>query len=178
MNTAGFQTTAMNPVNYQIGVPVRGMIQGDTFGVVALTDLTIGSAVFISDINPVLNASGSQANTGGLLQFGGVCTRSNTTASGQFYTQGYSNVIPAGQEAQLLQRGSIPVLIAVANEAGGIPKKGSVVWAMNDGTFQTQVSGTVVANGVATNLRVFTFSGTFVANSTPVVITNVQNMTN
>lgn len=175
-NIAGFQKTADNPNNFQIGVMVRGAIMGETIGVVAIEDIVVGSAVFIADYNPVLNISGGMTNTGGALQFGGVATRANTTASGQFYTQGYSNIIPAGQEAQVMQRGTIPVLIAVANEAGGAPKAGSVVWAMNNGTFQTQVPGTAVAGGVATNLRVMRYSGTFVANSTPVVITNVQNM--
>lgn len=176
MNIAGFQSNAMNPVNFQIGVMTRGAIMGETIGLIALEDMTVGAAAFIVDYNPVLNASGQMTNTG-TLQFAGVTTRSNTTSSAQFYSQGYSNVIPAGQEAQVMQRGSIPVLIAVANEAGGVPKVGSVVWAMNNGTFQTQVAGTAVAGGVLTNLRVMQLStGTYVANSTPVVITNTQNM--
>lgn len=176
-NIAGFQSSAMNPVNFQIGVMTRGAIMGETIGLVALEDMVVGAAAFVEDYNPVLNASGRMTNTGGTLQFAGVITRSNTTSSSQFYQQGYSNIIPAGQEAQVMQRGSIPVLIAVANEAGGIPKKGSVVWAMNDGTFQTQLPGTAVSGGVATNLRVMQLStGTYVANSTPVVITNTQNM--
>jgi len=175
-NVAGFQTQASNPVNFQIGVPVRGMIQGDTLGAVAIEDVRVGSAVFIDNFNPELNVSIRQTNTG-TLQFAGVVTRSNTTSDSQFYQLGYSNIIPAGQEAQILQRGSIPVVIALANEAGAVPKAGSVVWAMNDGTFQTQVLGTAVSGGQLTNLRVMQLgTGTYVAGQTPVVITNVQNM--
>lgn len=176
MNVAGFQTQASNPVNFQVGVPTRGMIQGDTIGGVAFTDMPIAKAAFFVNFNPALNNSVQATNSGG-LQFAGVTLRSNSNADTQFYTQGYSQIVPAGQNVQILERGSVPVYIAVANEAGGIPLAGSVVWAMNDGSFQTQVFGTNVANGYPTNFRVQQVqSGAYVAAQTPVVITNNQNM--
>lgn len=174
---AGFQRQAMNPVTCLLGVMTKGAIMGDTIGVVCLEPVEVAKPMFIVDYNPDLNVSGQGTNPDGSLQFAGVVTRSNTTSSETFYTLGYSRTIPKGETAQVMQRGTIPVIITKANEAGAVPKINSVVWAMNDGTFQTQVSGTAVANGQATNLRVQRLGTTpFVAGQTPVIITNVQNM--
>lgn len=177
-NVAGFQNTMGNPAPYLLGVPTVDLLDGYTQGAVAIEDLPIGGAAFITD-RTSLNLSAAAITTTTPPQlFGGVVTRSN--AVGMSYAdvmQGYSQTIEAGKNAQLLTRGSIPVNIAVANEAGAIPLVGSVVWVINaTGLFETQsVGGTAPAGAQATNFRVQVVPTGWTANSL-VVITNIQNV--
>jgi regulator of extracellular matrix RemA (YlzA/DUF370 family) len=43
---------------------------------------------------------------------------------------GFSNIISQGQIASILTRGSVPIKLALAQEAGGLPKVGSVIWGL------------------------------------------------
>lgn len=173
---ANSQQKAINPSAFQAGVPVQALLDGYTSAGQAETDLLVASACFYSEINGVATTV-KQTNAGSNL-FAGVVLRSNSNAMP--FSQslpGFSPTIPAGfTNAEFLTRGTIPVYVALANETGGLPLLGSAVWAMNDGTFQTQeVGGTAITNGTLTNFRVRQVPTGWTAGAI-VVITNSQNV--
>lgn len=172
---ANSQQVASNPSAYQAGVPTQSLLDGYTSAAQAITDLAVASPCFYVDINGV-DTTVQQTNAGTNL-FAGVVIRSNANSMPASQSaQGFSPTIPAGQNVLILTRGSIPVYIAVANEAGAIPLPGSAIIAMPNGTFQTQtVGGTVPSGGTVTNFRVRQVPSGWTAGGI-VVITNTQNV--
>lgn len=172
---ASSQRVAVNPSAFQLGVPTQALLDGYTTGAQAITDINIGSACFYVDLNGV-DSTVQQTQTAGTI-LAGVAIRSNANAMSFAQSEfGYSSVLPQGAGISILTRGSIAVSIAVANEAGSIPLRGSIVYAMPNGTWQTQsVGGTAPATGIATNFRVRQVQSGWTVDGI-VVITNQQNV--
>lgn len=171
---ASSQKTASNPSAFTAGVPTQALLDGYTTTAQAATDLLVAQPCFYVDINGV-DTTVQQTRTTNL--FAGVVLRTNATSM-PFSTsrQGFSATIPLGADVSFLTRGSVPVYIASANESGSVPLLGSAVYAMNDGTFQTQtVGGSAPANSVLTNFRVKQVPTGWTAGAI-VVITNTQNV--
>lgn len=171
---ASSQKTASNPSAFTAGVPTQASLDGYTTTAQAATDLLVAQPCFYVDINGV-DTTVQQTSSSNL--FAGVVLRTNATNM-PFSTsrQGFSATIPLGSDVSFLTRGSVPAYIILANESGSVPLLGSAVWAMNNGTFQTQtVGGSAVSGGVLTNFRVKQVpSGWSVGGI--VVITNTQNV--
>lgn len=172
---ASGQQTASNPAVYQTGVPVGVLLQGYTFGAQAATDLTVGGPSFYVDqLGPdtTVQATVTSSNI-----FAGIVMRSNANPmpfSASY--PGFSSTISLGVEAQIITRGTVPVAIASANEGGAVPLPGSILYAMNSGTFQTQtVGGSAPASSQATNYRVKVVPSGWSAGGL-VVVTNIQNV--
>ena len=129
------------------------------------------------DNNPVLNRSVA-ATTSTSQLFTGIVLRSNTAGMAwSDVLQGYSQQVAAGKTVQLLTRGTVPVYISSASDAGGVPLPGSIVYVIpTTGLFVTQtVGGTAPVGGVPTNFRVQIVPSGWSANGL-VVITNNQNV--
>jgi hypothetical protein len=173
--SAGIQKQAANPNKFQAGVPTGALLDGATFGAQAITDIIIGSGCFISD-NDGLDTTVTQTRIA-TNPFAGVALRSNeSTISFADARAGFGNVVPEGQNVSVLTRGSVPVALAIALESGGLPLAGSVVYAMPDGTFQSQTLGGVApVGGSETNFRVKQVPAGWVVNAL-IVITNTQNV--
>ena len=173
---ASFQKQATNPNLYQIGVPTGILLDGATYGAQAVTDIIVGSACYLVDNNAGLNTTVTQIKTG-TQQVAGVVVRSQSTSISWNQAQyGFGNIIPRGQNVTILTRGSIPVLLALALDAGNYPLAGSAIYAMPDGTWQSQIVGAVAPiNGNITNFRIKQVPTGWVANSI-VLITNTQNI--
>lgn len=172
---ASGQQTASNPAVYQIGVPVGVLLQGYTFGAQAATDLVVGGPAFYADqLGPDTTV---QATVTASNVFAGIVMRSNAGAmpfSASY--PGFSSTIPLGNQAQIITRGTVPVAIASANESGSVPLVGSILYAMNAGTFQTQtVGGSAPGSAQASNYRVKYVPSTWSAGGL-VVVTNIQNV--
>lgn len=171
------QQVAANPNTFQVSVAIGPLLDGYAIGAQCATDVIVGSAAFYVDTFGVDTTIAQTSVTPAL--FAGVVLRSNANPMpfSQSYP-GFSSTISAGVEAAVLVRASVPVLIAVANEGGGVPLIGSAVYAMYaTGLFETQtVGGSAPSGGVLTNFRVKTVPAGWVANVTPVVITNTQNV--
>ena len=173
---AAGQQTASNPVQFQVGVPIGPLLDGYAFGAQCSTDVLVGSGCFYVDTFGVDTTIAQSSVTPAL--FAGIVLRSNANPmpfSASY--AGFSTTISAGLEASVCTRASIPVLIAVANEGGGVPLIGSAVYCMiADGTFQSQtVGGAAPAGGVLTNFRVKTVLAGW-SSAAPVLITNIQNV--
>lgn len=69
---------------------------------------------------------------------------------------GFSNIISQGQIASILTRGSVPIKLALAQEAGGLPKVGSVIWVLFNGDIWSQAPGLAIPSSfcVETNFRI------------------------
>lgn len=173
---AGFQQQATNPNLYQIGVPTGALLDGATYGAQAVTEITVGSACYLVDNNAGLDTTVAQTKTG-TQKFAGIVVRSQATSISWDQSQyGFGNKIPSGQNVSILTRGSIPILLALANEAGNYPLDDSVIYAMPDGTFQSQsFGGTAPVNGNITNFRIKQVPAGWVANGI-VLVTNTQNV--
>lgn len=180
-NVAGFQTQAQNSAFVQLGVPVSDLLDGYTSAGVATATMTVAGAAFSADTNPVLNASFSPTSTASATNFAGIVLRSNANGMGAngSLNAGYDGTIPAGRNVTVITRGSVPVVITTASEAGGAPIIGSIVYVNpTTGAFYTQiVGGTAPANTVATNFRVLvSATAGYTAGVTPVIISNIQNV--
>lgn len=172
---ASGQQTASNPATFQIGVPVGVLLQGYSFGAQAAVDLTVGGPAFYSDqLGPDTTVIATV--TAG-EKFAGIVMRSNANPMPfSASLPGYSSTISAGVEAQILTRATVPVAVASANEGGSVPLVGSILYAMNNGTFQTQtVGGSAPSNSQATNYRVKIVPSGWSAGGL-VVVTNIQNV--
>ena len=172
---ASGQKTAANPSIFQSGVPTNTLWQGYSFGAQAISDLVVGGPAFYVDrLGPDTTV---QATVTAAQKFAGVVMRSN--ASPMPFADsvlGWSATIPLGTEAQILTRASVPVPVASANEAGSVPLVGSMLYAIDDGTFQTQtVAGAAPATSQATNFRVKTVPAGWTAGAI-VEVTNIQNV--
>lgn len=172
---ASGQQTASNPATYQAGVPVGALLLGYSFGAQAASDLTCGGPAYFADqLGPDTTV---QATVTASNKFAGIVMRSNANPmpfSASY--PGYSNTISLGLEAEILTRASVPVPIALANESGSVPLIGSILYAMNDGTFQTQtVGGSAPGSSQATNFRVRIVPSGWTTGAL-VVVTNIQNV--
>lgn len=172
---ASSQQLASNPVLYEVGVPFGPLLLGYTFGAQAATDVVVGLPCFYVDRSGVDTTV--QATVTASQIFAGVVLRSNANPMPfSASLQGFSTTISAGFEAQVQVRGSVPVPIALANESGSVPLPGSAVYAMNNGTFETQtVGGSAPASSQITNFRVAIVPSGWSAGGT-VVITNILNV--
>ncbi len=168
---ASFQQVARNPSPWQAGVPTQVLLDGYTFASQAFTDLIVGGAAFFTATGEMV-----QQTVAGI--FAGIVMRSNdipmSYAASPF---GFSNTVPATSRVQLITRGSVPVPVALANEAGSVPLIGSALYVMTaTGLFQTQtVGGTAPVGGVITNFRVKRVAPGWSAGGL-VEVTNTQNV--
>lgn len=172
---ANFQQVASNPAVYQVGVPVGPMLAGYSFGAQAASDLVVGKpAFYVDQLGPDTTV---QATVTAGQKFAGVVIRSNANPMPfSVSLQGYSTTIAAGLEAEIGTRLTVPVLVASANESGSVPLQGSILYAMNDGTFQTQtVGGAAPSNSQASNFRVKVVPSGWSAGGY-VVVSNIQNV--
>jgi hypothetical protein len=181
MLVADFQNQAANPSAYQLGVPVGQLMDSNTIGLVAGANLTVGNAAFLTDLN-MMNATAMPSGTA--QQFAGIVLRSNENEmQWSDVMQGYSTVVPAGRNASVLTRGTVPVSVSQAAQ----PAQGDTVWVnITTGAFVTQatpIPGTTPitppAGCVYTNFRVV-FAPTGWTTNTPTltVITNTKNVGN
>lgn len=179
-NYASLQTTASNPAVYQLGVPVQALVPSYTTSAICADPNAINTPLGIEIGSPVYAGSNLAPNFDTVQPDGstflGIALRSNTQGSIDFYTSGYSQIIPAGANVEILQRGSVPVVL---NQSTA-PTIGQTVYVKSPagsggGDFQT--GATQPTGYIATNFRVSAIaSGTFTQNVTLVVITNTQNV--
>ena len=173
---AGGQQTAINPAYWQAGVPTQGLLDGYTYAKVCMTDIKVGIGCFYSQ-----TTGGFQQTAPTTGVFAGIVMRSNANSMSYLDSRlGFSEVITAGFTAQVITRGTVPVYLALANETGALPKIGSAIYVMADGTFQSQsIGGTAPTGGTITNFRVSSvgenISGYVWAANGLVEITNTQN---
>lgn len=175
---ADSQQKASNPSAFQAGVPTQNLLDGYTSAAQAATDLLVASGCYYGDVNGVDTTVQQTTASVGANLFAGVVLRTNSNAMPFSQSlQGFSATIPAGfSNAEFLTRGSVPVYITLANEAGNVPSLGSAVYCMLDGTFQTQkVAGVAPVGGTLTNFRVRQVPAGWTAGAI-VVITNTQNV--
>lgn len=173
---AGGQQVAQNPNYWQPGVPTMDLLDGYTKALTCSTDLKIAHPCFK---NPATNQL-QQTKTSGCM-FYGIVRRANTNVLKLVDSNvGFSEVIAANQTPSVIVRATVPVYVALANESGAYPLLGSMLYAMDDGTFETQtVGGTAPANSTPTNFRVSStgaeFGQTWTAGGL-IEVTNIQNV--
>ncbi len=152
---ASGQSVASNPAQFQIGVPTQKLLDGYTFGAQASIDLIVGKPCFYLDQNGQ-SKTVKNVNSGNNF-FAGFVLRSNANSmdpAGSFL--GYSNLIPRGQTCSVMTRGSLPILLDLAQEVGGLPKVGSEIFVLFDGTIWSQEVGGSIPSGFYfnTNFRI------------------------
>ena len=178
-NYAGTQKQAQNSAFLQLGVPTQALRAGDTNGYIAGVDLPVGGAAFLSDINLPINQTAVATSSGSAQPFVGIVWRANQTASVDFYTQGYSQVVAQGLIAEVIQRGSVAINVTQQGATPVAPVYGDIVFVLQNGTFFTQATagGTLPAGATQTNFRVNIVPSGFVAGSPLLIsVTNRQNV--
>jgi len=174
---AAGQQIAQNPNPYQVGVPTQALLDGYTFGSIALNDLTVGNPCFYTGIaDQTVQALGNySAGIGGVLA--GVVMRSNASAMAfGDSVLGFSTTISAGSNVQVQTRGSVPVPITTCSSTFGSPVRGDDVYVnYATGTWVVVgLGGTPPSNTAKTNFKVGKVYSSW-SSGVPVEITNTQN---
>ena len=178
--SAGFQNQARNHVQLLVGVVNQSLVTSYETSCLSADILQVAEFCFLKEVNG-LNKIVSAINSGTQTPLG-IVWRSQNNNSVDIYSLGFSMNIPAGQNANVITKGTVAVL---SNNSilttQRVPVVGDVVYANADGSIITQPSSggstTGAATPVQTQFRVIQVTSSVpTAYNQTILISNTQNV--